>query len=211
MNLQQKFTDAKVIAVLTIDCVENAVPLARTLLEGGICAMELTLRTPQAMDCLVRIVNEVPEMLAGVGTVLRPDQVRLAKAKGAAFAVSPGTNRSVLAEARQAGLFFAPGIMTPSDIEAALEYDCTLMKYFPAETSGGLAHLRNIAAPYGYLKPKFIPLGGINETNLKGYLADPLIAAVGGSWIAKPEEIRNADWNTILTRARTASRLAAEV
>ncbi len=210
MEIKQKIEDAKIIAVLTIDSVENAAPLARTLLEGGIRAMELTLRTPQAMDCLVRIVNEVPEMLAGVGTVIRPDQVREAKANGAAFAVSPGTNRTILQAAKDEGLFFGPGIATPSDIETALEFDCRLLKFFPAETSGGLPHLKSMAAPYSYLDLQFIPLGGINESNLKSYLAEPLIAAVGGSWLAKQEEIRNAEWDTILKRATTASRLSAE-
>ncbi len=211
MTIQEKIADAKIIAVLTIDCVENAVPLARTLLEGGIRAMELTLRTPQAMDCLVRIVNEVPEMLAGVGTVIRPDQVREAQANGAAFAVSPGTNRAVLEEARQAGLFFAPGIATPSDIETALEFDCRLLKFFPAETSGGLPHLQSMVVPYDYLGLQFIPLGGVNEQNLQTYLSDPLISAVGGSWIAKPDEIRATDWETIANRACTSSKLAAKI
>ncbi|MEA2069549.1 MAG: bifunctional 4-hydroxy-2-oxoglutarate aldolase/2-dehydro-3-deoxy-phosphogluconate aldolase [Verrucomicrobiota bacterium] len=210
MNHAEKIEQAKIIAVLTIDCVENAVPLARTLLGNGISAMELTLRTPQAMDCLIRILNEVPDMLAGVGTVIRPDQVVEAKKNGAAFAVSPGTNRRVLEAAKDADLFFAPGIVTPSDIEMALEFDCRLMKFFPAETSGGLPHLRSMAAPYSYLGLQFIPLGGINENNLKTYLSDPLISAVGGSWLAKPDEIRNADWETILTRAKTATQLAAE-
>lgn len=208
MTLQEKIADAKIIAVLTIDSAENAVPLAQTLLDNGICAMELTLRTPQAMESLARIVSEVPEMLAGVGTVIRPDQVREAKNNGAAFAVSPGTNRAVLQAAQDEGLFFAPGIVTPSDIETALEYDCRLMKFFPAETSGGLPHLRSMAAPYSYLGLKFIPLGGINENNLVHYLSDPLITAIGGSWIASPEEIRNADWNAIATKAKTASQLA---
>jgi 2-dehydro-3-deoxyphosphogluconate aldolase/(4S)-4-hydroxy-2-oxoglutarate aldolase len=209
MTVEEKISKAKIIAVLTIDNAEKAVPLARTLLAGGIHAMELTLRTPQAMECLIRIVNEVPDMLAGVGTVIRPDQVLKAKTNGAAFAVSPGTNRNILKAAQDAGLFFAPGIATPSDIEAALEYDCRLMKYFPAETSGGLPHLRSMAAPYSYLGVKFIPLGGINEGNMKSYLADPLIAAIGGSWIAGREEISNGNWEPILARARTASSSAS--
>lgn len=208
MTIQNQIAEAKIIAVLTIDSVENAVPLAQTLLNSGIRAMELTLRTPQAMDCLVRIVNEVPDMLAGVGTVIRPDQVLEAKKNGAAFAVSPGTNRGVLQAAKDEGLFFGPGIATPSDIETALEFDCRLMKFFPAETSGGLPHLRSMAAPYSYLGLQFIPLGGINENNLASYLSDPLIAAIGGSWIASPEEIRTADWNAIAAKARTASKLA---
>lgn len=208
MEIKQQISEAKIIAVLTVNDVARAIPLARTLLSGGVCAMELTLRNPQAMECLVRIVNEVPEMLAGVGTVIRPDQVREAKANGAAFAVSPGTNRAVLEEAKQEGLFFAPGIATPSDIETALEFDCRLLKYFPAETSGGLPHLRSMVAPYGYLGLQFIPLGGLNESNLQYYLADPLIAAVGGSWIARPEEIQSGNWEVILARAKESAKLA---
>lgn len=208
MEIEQKIDQSKVIAVLTIDSIERAVPLARILLAEGICAMELTLRTPQAMECLIRIVNEVPEMIAGVGTVIRPDQVREAKANGAVFAVAPGTNRSVLQAAKDEGLFFAPGIMTPSDIETALEFDCRLMKFFPAETSGGLKHLQSIAAPYAHLKLRFIPLGGVNEKNMTEYLRNPLIAAVGGSWLACPEEIRTADWTAIGTKAHVAAKLA---
>jgi 2-dehydro-3-deoxyphosphogluconate aldolase / (4S)-4-hydroxy-2-oxoglutarate aldolase len=207
MTMEQKITDTKIIAVLTVEDADCAVPLARTLLAGGISAMELTLRTPQAMESLIRIVNEVPGMLAGVGTVIRPDQAFEAKKNGAAFAVSPGTSRRVLEAAGEAGLFFAPGIATPSDIETALEFDCRLMKFFPAETAGGLPHLRSMAAPYSYLNLQFIPLGGVNENNMTRYLSDPLIAAVGGSWIAKPDEIKQKQWDMIAERASAAAQM----
>lgn len=209
MTLMETVVRSRILAVLTVDNADRAVPLARALLEGGISAMELTLRTPQALDSLGRIVREVPEMIAGAGTVITPDQARAVADLGAAFAVAPGANRRVLQAAQDAGLWFAPGIATASDIETALEFDCRLLKFFPAETSGGLKHLRNMAAPYKHLGIRFVPLGGINEGNAAAYLADPLIAAVGGSWIAPPDDIREERWDAITARARSAMLIAA--
>ena len=191
-----------VIAGLTIDDAADAVPVARALLAGGVNVMELTLRTPSALVALKHIRAEVPEMLAGVGTVLRPDQIDEIVGAGAAFAVAPGMNPRVVAAARDAGLLFAPGVMTPSDIEAALEYDCRLLKFFPAETSGGLRHLHSMAAPYAHLGLEFIPLGGVNAQNAALYLASPLVTAIGGSWIASRSLIQKRDWQAITANAR---------
>ena len=194
-----------VIAVLVIDRVEDAVPLAKALLAGGIDVMELTLRTPAAIEALKEIKRNVPEMIAGIGTILTPEQVMEAKAAGAEFGVAPGMNPRVVAKAKDAGLPFAPGICTPSDIEAALEHGCRLLKFFPAETSGGLKHLKNMSAPYVHLGLKFIPLGGLDQNNLASYLADPSVAAVGGSWIAKRETIKANDWAAITAAAAKAT------
>ncbi|MEI8247865.1 MAG: bifunctional 4-hydroxy-2-oxoglutarate aldolase/2-dehydro-3-deoxy-phosphogluconate aldolase [Lentisphaerota bacterium] len=194
-----------VIAVLVIDRVEDAVPLAKALLAGGIDVMELTLRTPAAIEALKEIKRNVPEMIAGIGTILTPEQVMEAKAAGAEFGVAPGMNSRVVAKAKDAGLPFAPGICTPSDIEAALEHGCRLLKFFPAETSGGLKHLKNMSAPYVHLGLKFIPLGGLDQNNLASYLADPSVAAVGGSWIAKRETIKANDWAAITAAAAKAT------
>ena len=194
-----------VIAVLVIDRVEDAVPLAKALLAGGIDVMELTLRTPAAIEALKEIKRNVPEMIAGIGTILTPEQVMEAKAAGAEFGVAPGMNPRVVAKAKEAGLPFAPGICTPSDIEAALEHGCRLLKFFPAETSGGLAHLKNMSAPYMHLGLKFIPLGGLDQNNLASYLADPSVAAVGGSWIAKRDMIKANDWAAITAAAAKAT------
>ena len=194
-----------VIAVLVIDRVEDAVPLAKALLAGGIDVMELTLRTPAAIEALKEIKRNVPEMIAGIGTILTPEQVMEAKAAGAEFGVAPGMNSRVVAKAKEAGLPFAPGICTPSDIEAALEHGCRLLKFFPAETSGGLKHLKNMSAPYVHLGLKFIPLGGLDQNNLASYLADPSVAAVGGSWIAKRETIKANDWAAITAAAAKAT------
>tara|TARA_R110000850_G_scaffold53002_6_gene127510 strand:+ start:4177 stop:4827 length:651 start_codon:yes stop_codon:yes gene_type:complete len=196
--------NSKLIAVLVIDDADNAVPLAESLLAGGITAMELTLRTPVALEAARKIRSGVPEMMIGVGTILSPLQVDEAYAAGASFGVSPGVNPDVIRHAAKVGLPFGPGIMTPSDIDLSLREGCQLLKFFPAESSGGLAHLKNIAAPYAHLGPKFIPLGGINLKNLPTYLASDLIGAVGGSWLAPRDLIRDENWKQIEKNAREA-------
>jgi 2-dehydro-3-deoxyphosphogluconate aldolase/(4S)-4-hydroxy-2-oxoglutarate aldolase len=207
-EIRQKIKEAGVIAVLIIDDAQQAVPLAKSLLAGGITAMELTLRTPAALDALKAIVREVPQMLAGIGTILTTSQVDAAADAGAAFGVAPGCNPRIIAHAQKRGLPFGPGIATPSDIEIALENGCTLLKYFPAETLGGLKHLKNMAAPYQHLKVEYIPLGGVSTANAETYLKDPLIAAIGGSWLAPREAIKNGDWALIEKNAREAAELA---
>ncbi len=202
--LKKKLETRRLVAVLVVDSADDAVPLAHALLKGGVDIMELTLRTPAALDALKRIVAEVPEMTAGIGTILTPAQVSAAKEAGAAFGVAPGLNRRVMQAAIDEGLSFAPGILTPSDIEQALEFDCRLMKLFPAEISGGLKYLKNMSAPYAHLGIKYIPLGGLTLENMGSYLKDPLISAIGGSWIAPREMIKAGDWKAIETNAREA-------
>ena len=200
-----------VVAVLVVDDPEHAVPLARALLAGGVDYMELTLRTPAAMESLRRVRAEVPAMLAGVGTILTPQQVNDVASAGGAFGVAPGTNPRVIAEAARLGLPFAPGICTPSDIELALEAGCRLLKFFPAEPTGGLAYLRSAAAPYAHLGVRFVPLGGIDLQNAERYLAEPIVHALGGSWLAPRELIQRQDWATITANARQAADLVARV
>ena len=207
-ELKARIRKTGVIAVLVIEEVEDAVPVARALLEGGIDAMELTLRTDAALDALRTVKAEVPEMLAGIGTILNTTQIDEVVAAGAAFGVSPGFNPRVVEHARAKALPFAPGIMTPSDIEGALELGCRTLKYFPAESAGGLKHLANMAAPYRHLGVDFIPLGGLSAKNLADYLSSPLITAVGGSWLAKAPVIREGDWSAITDNAREARTIA---
>ncbi|MHC4680165.1 MAG: bifunctional 4-hydroxy-2-oxoglutarate aldolase/2-dehydro-3-deoxy-phosphogluconate aldolase, partial [Planctomycetota bacterium] len=191
--------------------VKDAVPLARALLEGGVDIMELTLRTPAAMDALEEIKNNVPEMTVGIGTVLTSDQVRQITKLGAAFGVAPGLNPNVVKAAQKEGLPFSPGIVTPSDIECAIELGCNVLKYFPAEPAGGLAYLKSMANPYTHLGLKYIPLGGLNQDNLKAYLEFPSILAVGGSWTAKRDVIKMNDWKTITDNARQASKVVTSL
>lgn len=199
-----KLTSKGIVAVLIIDKAVDAVPLAETLMEGGVDAMELTLRTEAALPSLEAIRNKVPEMLAGIGTILTPEQVIQAKNSGASFGVSPGTNLATIEAAIDIGLPFAPGIMTPSDIEITLSYECEILKFFPAGSSGGIKHLKNISAPYNHLGLKYIPLGGINEANMNDYLSENIIAAVGGSWIASRENINSNNWQQIKANAQSA-------
>ncbi len=203
-NLSARIEACGIIAVLIIDNEEDSVPLARALLAGGVNIMELTLRTEAALGALMRIRSEVPDMIAGVGTILTIDQLKQAIEAGAAFGVSPGVNPRILAAAREAGLSFGPGVVTPTDMEVALEHGCKLLKFFPAEPSGGLSYLKAAAAPYLHLGVKFVPLGGINAGNMGSYLADPLISALGGSWLAPRELIQKKDWSKITKLASEA-------
>jgi len=206
-ELCKKMYQSGVIAVLVIDDAKDAVPLARSLLEGGVDIMELTLRTPAAMDALEEIKNHVPEMMVGIGTVLTPDQVKQITKLGAAFGVAPGLNPDVVKTAQKEGLPFSPGIVTPSEIECAIELGCNVLKYFPAEPAGGLAYLKSMANPYTHLGLKYVPLGGLNQDNFKTYLEFSSILAVGGSWIAKRDVIQKNDWKTITNNAHQASQV----
>jgi 2-dehydro-3-deoxyphosphogluconate aldolase / (4S)-4-hydroxy-2-oxoglutarate aldolase len=208
-SLTEKLTRGGVVAVLTVDDALDAVPIARALLAGGISSIELTFRTPAAVEAIRRIRGEVPEVLVGAGTVLSARDVGLAVGAGAFFGVAPGCNPQTIQAARDQGLPFAPGIMTPSDIERALENSCRILKFFPAQTSGGLPHLTTMAAPYHHLGVKFIPLGGITEKLLADYLRSPLVACIGGSWLASASFIRAKDWAGVQTNAAGASALVA--
>lgn len=200
-----------VIAVLVVDNAAHAVPVAEALLAGGIDAIELTLRTPAAIDALRHICDSVPQMLAGIGTVITTEQVDQIVDAGAAFGVAPGLNRRVVERAKAMGLPFAPGIMTPSELEAAVELGCRELKFFPAEPSGGMKLLTSMQAPYAHLGLRFIPLGGINAQNLSGYIADASIIAVGGSWIATRKLIQAEDWDAITKNAAEARRIVEQV
>lgn len=196
-----KLAQSGVVAGFSIDKPEQAVPVAKALLAGGIDAIELTFRTPAALDAVKAIAAEVPEILLGVGTILTPEQVLQVKEAGAHFAVAPGMNPRVIRAAKDAGLPFAPGICTPSDLEAAIELGCRFVKFFPAEASGGLTYLKSMAAPYKHLGIKYFPLGGINADNMIDYLKEEMVPTVGGSWIVKNDLVENEDWAGITARA----------
>ena len=210
-SLVSRLEASGVLAVLILESVEAAVPVARALLAGGVDCVELTLRTPVAMEALRRIRAEVPEMMVGAGTILTVEQVREAKAAGAAFGVAPGMNPRVVTAAREAGLSFAPGVCTPTDIELALEQGCRVMKFFPAELSGGLAYLRAIGAPFAHLGVRFIPLGGLGATNAESYLREESVLALGGSWLATKAAIEGERWEDVSEQARLARELVKRV
>jgi 2-dehydro-3-deoxyphosphogluconate aldolase/(4S)-4-hydroxy-2-oxoglutarate aldolase len=193
-----------IIAVLVVDNADSALPLSKALMDGGVDSMELTLRTPAALEALEQIRKNMPQMRAGVGTILTVEQVRQVKNAGAAFGVAPGCNPRILAAAKEVNLPFAPGIATPSDIEQALEFGCDVLKFFPAEPSGGMKYLKSIAAPYAHLGLKYVPLGGVSDANVGSYASDKLILAVGGSWLAPRDLINQGNWKQITDNASKA-------
>jgi len=194
-----------IVPVAIIDDAAHAVPLAKALSAGGLPIIEVTLRTPAALEAIRAIRAECPEMLVGAGTVLTPQQVHESVAAGAMFGVSPGLNADVVRTARDAGLFFMPGVMTPSDVEAALALDCRLLKFFPAVPAGGLAMLQSLAGPYAHTGVQFVPLGGVNANNMSDYLALPSVAAIGGSWICDRALVREQRWSEITALCHAAA------
>jgi 2-dehydro-3-deoxyphosphogluconate aldolase/(4S)-4-hydroxy-2-oxoglutarate aldolase len=201
----------RVVPVAVIDRVEDAPLIARALLAGGLSTLELTLRTPAALDCIRAIRKEVPEMIVGAGTVLTVAQVRDVAEAGAFFAVSPGLNPRILLAAKTRRLPFYPGVMTPSDVEHGLEHGCTLQKFFPASVAGGLDMIKALAGPYAHTGLKLIPLGGITVQNMMDYLAHPLVAAVGGSWLVDKKLVAAKDWAGITQLAAEAVAIARSV
>jgi 2-dehydro-3-deoxyphosphogluconate aldolase/(4S)-4-hydroxy-2-oxoglutarate aldolase len=196
---------AQIIAVVVVDEPRDALPLVGALQAGGICGIELTLRTPSAFESLQQIRAAHPEFLIGLGTLIDQQQIAPALELGADFAVAPGCNPSILQAAAAAGLPFFPGVATPSDIESAVAFGCRLLKFFPAEPCGGIAYLKSMAAPYAHLDLEYIPLGGLDADNFTRYLALENVPAVGGSWIAPRDLIRQRDWETITRNAREAT------
>lgn len=202
-EILQRLAKSGVVAGFSVEKVEHAVPLAKALLAGGIDVIELTLRTPAGMEGLKAICAGIPEMLVGVGTILTPETVREVKAAGADFGVAPGMNPRVVQAAIEVGLPFAPGIATPSDLEAAIELGCRFVKFFPAEAAGGLPYLRSMSTPYAHLGIQYFPLGGLNADNMIEYLKEPNVPTIGGSWIVKKELVDQEDWAGITARAQS--------
>ncbi|MDH5598575.1 MAG: bifunctional 4-hydroxy-2-oxoglutarate aldolase/2-dehydro-3-deoxy-phosphogluconate aldolase [Cyclobacteriaceae bacterium] len=210
-QIVKRIQNSGVIAVVILDDIKYAIPLAQALIDGGIDILELTLRTPAAFEAARIIKEEFPEVLLGLGTVLTEDDVLGAVKVKADFGVAPGCNPTVIKAAQEHKLSFIPGISTPSDIEKAIELGCGTLKYFPAETSGGMKHLSAIAAPYQHLGLKYIPLGGLNSENADQYLASPLVAGIGGSWIADRERIKKEHWGEIRENALAIKKIIARI
>jgi 2-dehydro-3-deoxyphosphogluconate aldolase/(4S)-4-hydroxy-2-oxoglutarate aldolase len=210
-GLTKKIGDSGLIAVLVVDDAADAVPLAKALLRGGVDVIELTLRTPAALDALSKIAAETPEITTGIGTILTPAQVNDAKERGAAFGVSPGYNPRVLDTAKRLSFPFAPGVSTASEIESAYEKGCKTLKLFPAENLGGLSYLKNVNAPYAHLSLRYIPLGGVSVSNLKAYLENESVLAVGGSWLAPRNLINEKNWDRITKNCEEAVNIVHQV
>ena len=183
---------ATVIPVLTIERLEHAVPLARALVAGGVRLLEVTLRTPVAIEAAKAMMAEVPDAIVGIGTILNGDDLKRAEALGAAFGISPGATPELLKAAAASDLPFAPGIATASELIQALAHGFDLVKFFPAEQSGGIKALRALAGPFPNVR--VCPTGGIGEANAASWLAEPNVLAVGGSWLCPAADIRSGNW-----------------
>ena len=190
------------IPVIKIENAEDAVPLAKALIDGGLPAAEITFRTKCAAEAIKNITEAFPEMLVGAGTVLTTEQVDAAIAAGSKFLVSPGLNPKVTGYCLSKGVPMLPGCSNPSDVEAALELGLTTVKFFPAEAAGGLKMLKAMAAPYGQLT--FMPTGGINENNLLDYLKFNKIVACGGSFMVADDLVRDKKWDEITALTKNA-------
>ncbi|MEU1183705.1 bifunctional 4-hydroxy-2-oxoglutarate aldolase/2-dehydro-3-deoxy-phosphogluconate aldolase [Streptomyces sp. NPDC005820] len=196
---------APVVPVVVLDDVSDAVPLARALVAGGLTAIEVTLRTPVALDAIREISGAVPEAVVGAGTVIAPEQVTACAAAGARFLVSPGWTDVLLTAMRASGLPCLPGVSTTSEVVALLERGVREMKFFPAQAAGGTAYLRSLAGPLP--QARFCPTGGVGPDNAAEYLALPNVACVGGTWMLPADAVAARDWARIEGLARAASRL----
>ena len=194
-----------VIPVIKIANVGDAVPLARALARGGLRAIEITLRTTDALEAIRRIAGEVEEAIVGAGTVLNTRQFDDAVAAGSQFIVSPGFTRELLSAAGNSAVPYLPGAITPGEMMTALEAGIDFLKFFPAEQAGGAAYLKSLASPLAAIR--FCPTGGISAKNARDYLALPNVVCVGGSWIAPDDLVAGGQWDAIEELAREASAL----
>jgi 2-dehydro-3-deoxyphosphogluconate aldolase/(4S)-4-hydroxy-2-oxoglutarate aldolase len=197
---------APVIPVVVVEDADDAVPLARALLAGGLGAIEITLRTPAALDAISAVALGVPGAVVGAGTVLTPDHAAAATAAGARFLVSPGWTDALLDAMCGTGLPYLPGVSTASEVLNLLERGITDMKFFPAEPAGGAPFLKSLASPLP--RARFCPTGGIDATRAPDYLRLPNVACVGGSWMIPPDLLAARDWEGITALAKEAAACA---
>jgi len=199
--------NTRILPVVVLDDAELALPLAEALLEGGIDAMEITLRHACALDAIARVRRQLPGMCVGAGTLIRAEDFSRVAAAGARFAVSPGLTAALAAAARASELPFIPGVMSPSEVIAAQEQGYSLLKLFPAAQAGGLAMLKALASPFAGVR--FCPTGGVSAGTLGEFLRQPNVALVGGSWLTPADAIRCRDWKRVAALAREASAIAS--
>ncbi len=198
---------APVIPVLVVEDVSVAAPLAKALAAGGLKALEVTLRTPAALDVIRAMIDAAPDAVVGAGTLRTPQDVKNAHAAGARFGVSPGLSAKLLDTADEVGLPMLPGVATPSEAMAAAERGLSVLKFFPAEANGGAPALKAWASPLKGLL--FCPTGGVSKANALDYLSLPNVVCVGGSWVAPGDKLAAGDWDGITALAAEAAQLKA--
>ena len=209
MNFTDRVCEAGIVPVVVLNKVEDAVPLAGALLKGGITFMEITFRTECAADCIEVISREVPDMTVGAGTVINVEQAKTAVAGGAKFIVSPGFDEETVRWALDNDIPVIPGTVTPTEIMKAVGMGLRVLKFFPADVYGGIKAIKALSAPFGQVK--FLPTGGVSPDNLKDFISNKAVAAVGGSWVCKKDDIANHDWDKITALSAEAVKTIKEM
>ncbi len=205
-RLNARIRELKIVPVIKLDRVADALPLGKALLEGGLPIAEITFRTDAAEESIRALTSRLPEVLVGAGTVLTVDQVQRAQRAGARFVVTPGFNPTVVDYCVKNRIPIYPGINNPMGVEAALERGLTVLKFFPAEVSGGIKMIQALAGPY--VGVRYVPTGGVTPANLAAYLKEPAVYAVGGTWIAKADLISAGKFDEIAKLTREAVAIA---
>ncbi len=208
-TMQDIMRSSPVMPVIVIDQIEQAVPLARALVAGGIRVLEITLRSVHGLAAIRAIASAVPEAIVGVGTLTRPEEFWQARDAGATFGVSPGLSAALISAAKDSGLPLLPGVMTPSEVMAAREAGFLQLKLFPAIAAGGINMLKALGGPFPELC--FCPTGGISQQTAPEFLACPNVACVGGSWLTPKAVMDQEDWAGITALAYAAANLSAEI
>jgi len=193
-----------IVPVIALEEVGQALPLADALIAGGIPLIEVTFRTSAATETIRTLTRERPGLMVGAGTVLTVENLKNAVDAGALFAVAPGLKPKIVETAQELGVPFIPGVATASEIELALDLGCRTLKFFPAELLGGAEMLNALFAPYGHTGVSFVPTGGVTPANLESYLNCKAVVAVGGTWLAKKEDLTRGNWDEIRNRCAGA-------
>ena len=210
-TILKAISEHRLVPVIELDTATDAPFLAEALLKGGLPVIELTFRTGAAAESIAAVRKEFPEMLVGAGTIVVSEQFQQALDAGAQFLVSPGFDSGLTKTAVQNGVPYLPGVATASELQGALALGITVCKFFPAEEIGGARFLRILAATYRAFSPGFVPTGGINLNNLESWLLEPSVIAVGGSWLAARQWIKDKDWAAIQESVASSVRIAKAI
>lgn len=210
-TILKAISEHRLVPVIELDTATDAPFLAEALLKGGLPVIELTFRTSAAAESIAAVRKEFPEMLVGAGTIVVSEQFQQALDAGAQFLVSPGFDSGLTKTAVQNGVPYLPGVATASELQGALALGITVCKFFPAEEIGGARFLRILAATYRAFSPGFVPTGGINLNNLESWLLEPSVIAVGGSWLAARQWIKDKDWAAIRESVASSVRIAKAI
>lgn len=211
MDMIETLKAPGIIPVIVIDSEEQAVPLAKALVKGGLNVLEVTFRTAAAPAAIAAIRREVPGATVGAGTLLTPAMVKEAKKVGCAFGVAPGFDPAIMAAAKEENLPFCPGVATASELSQALSAGAKMVKFFPAEAAGGVKMIKNLLGAFRFTGVKIMPTGGVNLSNVADYLAVPEIVACGGTWIVPKDKLAAGDWAGIEQLASDASALVKSI